>query len=349
MAKQRLPRHRRLPEAYIRVPTARTSNFTPIHVTQNALDQKIAALRRFTRFFAQRLGALEAGPAGSPYSATEVRVLAELAQYEHRTVTALSRSLGLDAGYLSRVIRRLETTGIVIRTADSADHRQQPMSLTPAGRTEVTTLDAITTARYASMVRMLPAHIHAPLLDAMERIEGAFGTDVPARDPAPYLLRPHRMGDVSVVVPRSIASAIEEFDVGGSYETVMLGAAAHFLERFDAERECVWIAERNGVPVGCVFVRRVSEQSAELLLLHVESQARGIGIGRRLISEAIAFATRAGYGTLQLEMLDVMKTARLLFHAAGFRHVSEAADARFGRALQRQLWRMVLRGERPEE
>lgn len=326
------------------MPTARIIHSPQSHVTQHSLDQKIVALRRFTRFFAQRLGALEAGPAGSPYSATEVRVLAELAQYEHRTVTALSRSLGLDAGYLSRVIRRLETTGIVIKTADSADNRQQPLSLSPAGRTEVTTLDAITTARYASMVRMLPAHIHEPLLDAMERVEGAFGVDVPGRDPTPYLLRPHRIGDVSFVTQRSIASAIEEFEFGGSYEAVMLSAAAQILERFDAERDCVWIAERNGVPVGSVFVRGVEGQAAELLLLHVESQARGIGIGRRLISEAIAFATRAGYSTLELEMYDVMKTARLLFHAAGFRHVSEEPEARFGRSVERQLWRVTLRG-----
>ena len=312
-------------------------------MSQLPLDQKIAALRRFTRFFAQRLGALEAGPAGSPYSSTEVRVLAELAQYEQRTVTALSRSLGLDAGYLSRVLRRLETTGIVARSADAADSRQQPMSLTAAGRAEVATLESITTARYASLVRTLPVHVHAPILDAMERIEGAFGTDVPGRDAAPYLLRPHRIGDVSLVTQRSIASAMEEFELGGTYETVMLGAAAHFLERFDGQRDCVWIAERNDVAVGSVFVRRVAEESAELLLLHVESQARGIGIGRRLISEAIAFATRAGYGTLQLELHDVMKTARQLFHAAGFRHVSEVADARFGRGLQRQLWRMSLK------
>jgi len=318
-------------------------------MSQLPLDQKIAALRRFARFFSQRLGALEAGPAGSPYSATEVRVLAELAEYQHRTVTALSRSLGLDAGYLSRVLRRLETTGIVTRSADAADSRQQPMSLTEAGRAEVATLDAITTARYSSLVRMLPPHVHAPILDAMERIEGAFAIDVPARDAAPYLLRPHRIGDISLVVQRSIGSGIEEFEFGGSYESVMLRAAAHFVDRFDAERDCVWIAERNDVPVGSVFVQRLTEESAELLLLHVESQARGIGIGRRLISEAIAFATRAGYGTLQLEMLDVMKTARLLFHAAGFRHVSEAADGRFGRALQRQVWRVVLRGERSRE
>jgi len=318
-------------------------------MSQLPLDQKIAALRRFARFFAQRLGALEAGPAGSPYSATEVRVLSELAQYQQRTVTALSRSLGLDAGYLSRVLRRLETTGIVTRSADAADSRQQPMSLTEAGRAEVGTLESITTARYASLVRTLPPHVHAPLLDAMERIEGAFAIDVPARDAAPYLLRPHRIGDISVLAQRSIASAIEEFDFAGSYETVMLGAAAHCLERFDAERDCVWIAERNSVPVGSVFVRELTEESAELLLLHVESQARGIGIGRRLISEAIAFATRAGYSTLQLEMFDVMKTARLLFHAAGFRHVSEAADGRFGRGLQRQLWRVALREERSGE
>ncbi len=307
------------------------------------LDQKIDALRRFARFFSHRLASLEAGPAGSSYSATEIRVLVELAQYEHRTVTALSRSLGLDAGYLSRVLRRLETTGIIARSADSADSRQQLLSLTAAGRAEVTTVESITTARYAALVRMLPAHVHAPILDAMERIENAFGMDVPGRDAAPYLLRPHRVGDVSVVVQRTIASMMEEFELAGAFETVMLGAAAHFLERFDAESDCVWIAERNGVPVGSVFVRRVAPDAAELLLLHVESHARGIGIGRRLISEAIAFATRAGYDTLQLEMHDAMKTARLLFHAAGFRHVHETGDPRFGRALQRQTWRVRLR------
>ena len=312
-------------------------------MTQLALDQKIAALRRFTRFFAQRLGALEAGPAGSPYSATEVRVLTELAQYEHRTVTALSRSLGLDAGYLSRVIRRLETTGIVIKTADSADNRQQPLSLTESGRTEVTTLDAITTARYASMVRMLPAHIHAPLLDAMERVEGAFGADVPGRDPAPWLLRPHRVGDISFVTQRMIASGLEEFEFTSAYEMALLDAASTFLTEFDAVRDCAWIAERGGAAVGSVLVRRADDASvAQLSMLHVESQARGIGIGRRLIAGAIEFATRAGYATLQLELLDVMKTARLVIHAAGFRHAVEASDARFGATMQRQTWRLTL-------
>ena len=313
------------------------------HMSQTPLDQKIAALRRFARFFSHRLGALEAGPAGSSYSATEVRVLVELSQYEQRTVTALSRSLGLDAGYLSRVLRRLETTGIVARSADTTDSRQQPMSLTAAGRAEVATVESITTARYAALVRMLPAHVHAPILDAMERIENAFGMDVPGRDAAPYLLRPHRAGDVSLVTQRTIASMIEEFELAGTFETVMLGAASHFLERFDAERDCVWIAERNGVPVGSVFVRTVAQDTAELLLLHVESQARGIGIGRRLISEAIDCATRAGHSTLQLELHDGMKTARLLFHAAGFRHESEVSDPQFGRAMQRQTWRLALR------
>lgn len=312
-------------------------------MTQLGLDEKIAALRRFTRFFSQRLGPLEAGPAGSSYSATEVRVLSELALYDQRTVTALSRSLGLDAGYLSRVIRRLETTGVVSKSADSSDSRQQPLSLTADGRTEVRTLEQITTTRYASLVRTLPPHIHAPLLDAMERIESAFGADVPARDPAPWLLRPHRIGDLSVVTQRLIGSAAEEFELTGAYETVMLGVAAHFLERFSADDDCAWIAERDGAPVGSVVVRRVGEMTAELTLLHVESRARGIGIGRRLITEAIEFATRAGYDTMQLELFDVMKTARLLIHAAGFRHAGEVSDSRFGRTVQRQTWRLALK------
>lgn len=316
----------------------------PAHrpMNQLALDQKIAALRRFTRFFSRRLGALEAGPAGSPYSATEVRVLAELAQYEQRTVTALSRSLGLDAGYLSRVIRRLETTGIVSKSPDSADSRQQPLKLTAAGRAEVATLDTITTTRYASLVRTLPSHVHPRLLDAMEEIEAAFGTDVPARDPAPWLLRPHRAGDVSLAAQRAIASALEEFEVTGVYESLLLRTASDFLERFDAAHDCSWIAERDGVLVGSVVVQRHTPSIARLALLHVESRARGVGIGRRLITEAIDFAARAGYGSVELELLDTMKSARFLLHAAGFRHVSETVDDRFGPTLGRQSWALDL-------
>lgn len=311
-------------------------------MSQLPLDQKIAALRRFTRVFSQRLGALEAGPAGSPYSATEVRVLSELAQYDQRTVTALSRALGLDAGYLSRVIRRLETTGIVSKSADTSDSRQQPVALTPAGRAEVTTLDAITTARYASMVRMLPQHIHAPLLDAMERIESALGADVPARDATPWLLRPHRAGDISTVTQRTIASAVEEFEFNGAYEVLLLQGAADFVANFDAERDCSWMAERDGVVVGAVLVKRETVRTARLTMLHVESRARGTGIGRRLIAEAIDFATRAGYDAMELELFDVMKTARFLAHGAGFRHMDESAHTLFGKPLQRQRWRLAL-------
>ncbi|HYW51508.1 MAG TPA: bifunctional helix-turn-helix transcriptional regulator/GNAT family N-acetyltransferase [Gemmatimonadaceae bacterium] len=308
------------------------------------LDQKIAALRRFTRFFGQRLGPLEAGPAGSSYSATEVRVLAELALYDQRTVTTLSRSLGLDAGYLSRVLRRLEQTGVIARATDAADSRQQPMALTEAGRAEVRTLDSITTTRYAALVRTLPAHVHAPLLDAMERIEGVFGTDVPGRDAAPWLLRQHRTGDVSHVVQRAIASTTEEFDLGGAWESEVLSAAAVVLQRFDAARDCIWIAERSGVPVGSVFVHRSQDRDgqADVVLLHVESHARGIGIGRRLIAESIDFATRAGYTGVRMELLEAMKTARALIHAAGLRHVGEASEPRFGRSMQRQTWHLAL-------
>ena len=176
----------------------------------------------------------------------------------------------------------------------------------------------------------------------MERIESAFSMDVPARDASPWLLRPHRAGDISFVTQRMIASAQEEFDLAGAFETVTLGQSAQFLGRFSATDECSWIAERDGAVVGSVVVRRVDDRTAELSLLHVESRARGIGIGRRLIAEAVEFAARAGYQTMQLELLDVMKTARRLLHAAGFRHVSEVADARFGKPVQRQTWSLGL-------
>ncbi len=312
-------------------------------MNQLPLDQKIAALRRFTRFFGQRLGVLEAAPAGSSYSATEVRVLAELADYDERTVTALSRSLGLDAGYLSRVIRRLETTGVVSKAASSADNRQQPLSLTAEGRAEVAAIDAITTSRYTALVRMLPAHVHTPVLDAMERIEGAFGADVPGRDSTPYVLRPHRAGDLSYIAARNIASCAEEFEFNAEYECEILVNVSRFLHAFDAERECCWIAERDGVVVGSVVLRNVDDAVAEMSLLYVESQARGVGIGRRLLAEAVTFAERAGYQSVCAELLDTMKTARWLVHAAGLRHLQEQRGDRYGREALVQQWQLLLK------
>jgi DNA-binding MarR family transcriptional regulator len=309
---------------------------------QLPLDQKISAMRRFARFFAQRLGALEAGPAGSSYSATEVRVLSELAQYDERTVTALSRSLGLDAGYLSRVIRRLETTGVVSKSASSADNRQQPLALTAQGQAEVRTIEAITLSRYSALVRTLPAHVHAPVLDAMERIESAFGSDVPARDATPYLLRPHRGGELSYISARNIASCMEEFEFGAEYERDVLHVTSQFLASFDAQRECCWVAERDGVVVGSVMVRRVSDSEAAVALFFVESQARGAGIGRRLLAEAIRFAQHAGHDRLRAELFDAMKTARQLLHAAGFRHAGEKATDRYGVTLAEQDWVLPL-------
>jgi DNA-binding MarR family transcriptional regulator/predicted N-acetyltransferase YhbS len=305
---------------------------------QLPLDQKIAAMRRFSRFFAQRLGALEAGPAGSSYSATEVRVLAELAQYDERTVTALSRSLGLDAGYLSRVIRRLETTGVVSKSASSADNRQQPLALTEQGQAEVRTIEAIATSRYSALIRTLPAHVHAPVLDAMERIEGALGSDVPGRDATPYLLRPHRVGDLSSITARNIASCIEEFECGAEYERDVLRVSSQFLESVDAQRECCWVAERDGVVVGSVMVRRASATEAQLALFFVQSEARGAGIGRQLLTECVRFAERASYGVVTAELSDAMKSARFLIHAAGFRHAADRAP----RATGAQVWTRAL-------
>jgi GNAT superfamily N-acetyltransferase len=131
---------------------------------------------------------------------------------------------------------------------------------------------------------------------------------------------------------------MEEFELGAAFEASVLTSVAQVAAGLDTAAECVWIAERDGVAIGSVFLRRVNDAMAELSMLHVESQARGIGIGRRLIAEALAFATRSGYGTVRLELLDVQKTARALVHAAGFRHNGSATDVANGKALERQVW-----------
>lgn len=317
---------------------------------QLGLDGKVAAMRRFTRFFGQRLGALDAGPAGSPYSATEVRVLRELALEGARTVTALSRSLGLDAGYLSRVIRRLETADVLSRSAPSSDHRQAPVELTPAGAAEMSTIEAITQSRYAALVRTLPASAHQSVIDAMEVIEGAFG-DEPARTTAPteIVVRAARPGEVSYVLARTIWSLMEEFGYGAELEAEMTAWVAGWLRAHESTLDVALVAERDGTAVGSVFVRaaRVVDTTAaggvrrvprewEVAWLHVDSGARGRGIGRRLLRNAVDFAADAGATVLLAELRDEMKTGRRVLHGAEFRAAEELPAGR-------RAWRRMVR------
>jgi DNA-binding MarR family transcriptional regulator/GNAT superfamily N-acetyltransferase len=303
-------------------------------------DQRIAAVRRFTRFYTRQVGVLREGLHASPFSLTQARVLYELANRAAPTAADIARDLGLDAGYLSRILRGFAQRGFLARARSPEDGRETQLSLTPAGRAAFAPLDRGSHEEVAAMLAPLSAGAQARLIEAMATVEQLLGERPP--DAPPYLLRPHQPGDMGWVVSRHGALYAQEYQWNMEFEALVAEIVAAFIKNFDARRECCWIAEIDGAPVGSVFLVKQSDAIAKLRLLLVEPRARGLGIGARLVAECIRFARRTRYRTLTLWTNDVLVSARRIYQAAGFRLVAEEKHHSFGHDLVGQNWEMML-------
>ncbi len=304
------------------------------------LDERARAVRRFTRFYTSRLGVLREGLLDSPFSLTEARVLYELANRERPTATELGRDLGLDPGYLSRILRRFEATGLLERARSEADARQSHLALTEAGRAAFAPLDRASRAQVGALLSGLSDPDQRRLTDAMATIEALLGE---TREPrAPYTLRPHRPGDMGWIVHRHGALYAQEYGWDETFEALVAEIAATFIKDFDPRRERCWIAEKDGEIVGSVLLVRQSDEAAKLRLLYVEPKARGLRIGRRFVEECIRFAREAGYERVTLWTNDVLHAARHLYAEAGFRLVKEEPHHSFSKDLVGEYWELEL-------
>ncbi len=301
--------------------------------------EAIAAMRRFSRFYTRQLGLLEEGLLRSAFSLTEARILYELAHRPAPTATALCQDLGLDAGYLSRILKRFEARGLVRRTASASDARQMQLALTPAGRAAFDPLEHASQRQIAETLARLPATGIAALTGAMATVERLLGGAPPA---VPYLLRPHRIGDIGWITHRQGLLYAREYGWDESFEALVAEIAAGFVRQFDPKRERGWIAERDGAIVGSAFVAKASDTVAKLRLLYVEPEARGLGIGRRLTEECIGFARDHGYRTLTLWTNDVLVAARRIYQAAGFTLVAAEPHHSFGHDMVGETWELSL-------
>jgi DNA-binding MarR family transcriptional regulator/GNAT superfamily N-acetyltransferase len=307
---------------------------------------RIAAVRRFSRFYTRQIGLLHEGLLGSAYSLTEARVIYELGTRGTATASDLAAELDLDQGYLSRILRSFEARGLLHREPSETDGRQSLLSLTEVGRTVFAGFDARSAAEIAALLGRLGPAAQDRLVAALGRAEALLGGAPAAAPQLPYLLRPPRTGDIGWIVHRQAVLYAEEYGWDASYEALAAEIAAKFAQNFDARRERCWIAEREGEVAGSVFlVRRPpaeAEEVAQLRLLYVEPAARGLGIGRRLVEECIGFARGAGYRRIMLWTNDVLVAARRIYQAAGFRLTAEAPHHSFGHDLVGQTWERAL-------
>jgi DNA-binding MarR family transcriptional regulator/N-acetylglutamate synthase-like GNAT family acetyltransferase len=303
-------------------------------------DRRVGVVRRFNRFWTRQIGVLGEGYLESPFSLTEVRVLYELAHREETTASELGDELGLDAGYLSRLLRGFEKHGLIHKRPSEADGRRRLLRLTARGREAFAPLDARSRNDIGAMLGGMSIAGQERLVGAMRTIEGLLS--VRPEPVVPYLLRSHWPGDMGWVVHRHGVLYASEYGWNEQFEALVAEIVAKFIRQYDPRLQRCWIAERDGENVGCVFLVRESEEVAKLRLLLVEPKARGLGIGSRLVEDCIRFARQAGYRKITLWTNDVLHSARRIYEAMGFRLVHEQPHHSFGRDLVGQTWELML-------
>jgi DNA-binding MarR family transcriptional regulator/GNAT superfamily N-acetyltransferase len=296
----------------------------------------IEAVRRFNRLYTRQIGVLNEGLLNSSFSLTEVRVLYELANGDSSTATELGNKLGLDAGYLSRILRGFQDNSLIERTPAEADARQMVLSLTDKGHREFKPLDKASDAEVAAMLTKMSGEEQRQLLGAMQRIERLLQLEPPAN--GPFVLRPHQPGDMGWVVHRHGVLYAQEYGWDERFEALVAEIAAEFIQNFDPKRERCWIAERDAEIVGSVFLVKKDDEIAKLRLLLVEPKSRGLGIGKRLVDECIRFAKHVGYQKITLWTQSNLTAARRIYEESGFQLVSQQKHKSFGKELVAETW-----------
>jgi DNA-binding MarR family transcriptional regulator/GNAT superfamily N-acetyltransferase len=309
-----------------------------------APPDQVAAVRRFNRFYTRQMGLLDEGLLRSPFSLTEVRVLYEIAHRTVPTASAIGQELGLDAGYLSRILLRLRKAGLVSATPPAGDRRQRLLALTARGRRAFGALDARSSRDVAVLLGRLTPTGRRHLLQSMRRVEAVLAPSNTGRGSGRVALRAPASGDLGWVVQRHGELYAAEYEWNEEFETLVAGIVAEFAARLDPRRERAWIAELDGARAGSVLLVRQSDEVAKLRLLLVEPWARGHGLGHALVRACIDFARDAGYRTLTLWTNSVLDAARRIYQQAGFHQVGSERHRSFGHDLVSETWELSLGG-----
>ena len=303
-------------------------------------DGQISAVRAFNRFYTRKLGVLDQQLLKSPFSLSEARVLYELAHREDAAAKEIGIELGLDPGYLSRIVQKFDDDGLITRKPLASDKRQTRLGLTAKGRQAFAKLERSTQDNVADMLGKLDGRERAVVVNAMAAIEHAL--EPPAQPASGFLLRSHRPGDIGWVISRHGAVYAQEYGWDISFEALVAEITAQFIRSYDASREHCWIAEVGGEPAGSIFLVKASDEVAKLRLLLVDKKARGLGVGRALTEQCIRFAREKGYSRVTLWTQSILVAARGIYQRAGFQRVSEEKHHSFGVDLVGETWELRL-------
>ena len=311
-------------------------------MAENNLHEGIALFRRFNRFYTKQIGLLTQGLLKTRFPLVQARVLYELAQQDQTTASALVGKLNIDPGYLSRILSRFEKEGLLRKNRSTSDYRQRILKLTTKGKKSFMELDERSRRVAEKMLLGLVEEDRRRLLYAMQTIEAIL--DIEPKPPRPYLLRPHRPGDIGWIIHRHGVIYAEEYNFDETFEALVAEILVQFIRKHNPKREYLWIAEQDGERIGSVMIVDAGDQVAQLRLLLVDPKARGQTVGMRLIDECINFSRRNRYRKIKLWTQSNLLEARHLYAKAGFELVSESPHKSFGQDLIAEFWELPLGG-----
>ena len=304
-------------------------------------DDAIATVRRFNRFYTGLVGALDEQFLGCDVTLPDARLLFEIATHDPAqsplTASAVQATLGMDAGYVSRILARFEQRGWITR-ARGADARARPIQLTEAGRRAFEEVDGRQRAAVGDLVGGLDFIQRADLAEAMARVRLLLQPEsVPG-----FAIRPFRTGDMGLIAARQSMLYAQSHGWGRGLEIIESEATTNFLRNLKPGREQCWIAEIDGVLAGSVFLTDEGDGTARLRLLYVEPFARRRGIGDTLVETCIGFARETGYARLTLWTHTILESARRLYARHGFVCIETAPHTRCGMPVDGETWMLPL-------
>jgi DNA-binding MarR family transcriptional regulator/GNAT superfamily N-acetyltransferase len=308
-------------------------------IVDTETKSQVASVRQFSRFFTQRMGVLEEGLLASPFTLAQARVLFELGTRPNLTAKGLIDSLGLDRGYLSRILQAFVKSRLLATKQSATDARRTDLSLTPKGRKAFVELDRKSQRSVGNLLRSISVSQRHRLLGAMQEVQRTMQVPGTLHNPT-IVVRPYRVGDVGWAIERHGQLYADEFGWNEEFEALVATLFAKFATQHQAGSEQFWVAEVDDQRAGCVFVVRAEKDphAAQLRCLLVDPIARGLGIGRRLVDECITFSKAAGYRRIIFWTNDVLVSARRIYEGAGFSLIEESPHHSFGHDLVGQFW-----------
>ncbi len=305
------------------------------------MHDPVEAVRHFTRFYTGRINVLSDRLLESEFSQPEARVIFELGHCVGMSASDLSDMLELDPGYLSRLLNGLKRRGIVTRSVSDADRRRHVLALTDEGRSALDGLQEKSRAEVSAMLEPLGREARRDLVSSLRKAEALLGGEKAGGKPVP-VIRPHRVGELSWALARQAILYEQEYGWDGGFELTLLKIGREFLENYNPADDCLWIAEVDGRVAGSAAVVRDGPETARLRIVYVEPDARGLGLGHKLVGACLDFARARGYREMVLSTYSILSAARRVYQAAGFTLYAEEDEQVYGQSLTAQHWRRDL-------